>query len=138
VSTDATMKLFPYLILRSKKLISKLLAPYKEDLIAKDINLLDGTVLSIISKAKAKGCRPDELLPQSTGVIRNENASGMNATTQQGDIANIISKIYSDYEKSLRQSNSLDFDDLLLFGVKLFSQHKRAVQWCKHVLVDEL
>jgi DNA helicase II / ATP-dependent DNA helicase PcrA len=138
VSTDAITEPFTCLILRSKKLISKLLAPYKEDLIAKDINLLDGTVLSIISKAKAKGCRPDELLPQSTGVIRNENASGTNATTPQGDIANIVSKIYSDYEKSLRQSNSLDFDDLLLFGVKLFSQHKQAVQWCKHVLVDEL
>jgi DNA helicase II / ATP-dependent DNA helicase PcrA len=132
------MKPFPYLVLRSKKIISKLLVPYKEDLLAKDINLLDGTVLSIISKAKAKGCGPDAFLQQNTGVIRNENASGMNATTQQGDITNIVYKIYSAYEKSLRQSNSLDFDDLLLFGVKLFSQHKRAVQWCKHVLVDEL
>jgi DNA helicase-2/ATP-dependent DNA helicase PcrA len=49
-----------------------------------------------------------------------------------------VSDIYENYEKALKRSNSLDFDDLLLFGVKLFRNHPKAVDWCSHVLIDEL
>jgi DNA helicase II / ATP-dependent DNA helicase PcrA len=43
------------------------------------------------------------------------------------------------YQLALRKSNSLDFDDLLVYGVKLFEWNDgQLVKWCKHVLVDEL
>jgi len=50
----------------------------------------------------------------------------------------VFAEIYRDYEKSLRQSNSLDFDDLLVFGVRLFSRNSKYAAWCQHILVDEL
>ena len=49
----------------------------------------------------------------------------------------VVAEIYEEYENALRQSNSLDFDDLLVFGARLFA-HRPVVTWCKHVLVDEL
>ncbi|KAF8896349.1 P-loop containing nucleoside triphosphate hydrolase protein [Infundibulicybe gibba] len=56
---------------------------------------------------------------------------------KDNDSLKFVAGIYEKYERLLRQSNSLDFDDLLLFGVQLFTQHKRAVSWCQHILVDE-
>jgi DNA helicase-2/ATP-dependent DNA helicase PcrA len=113
--------------------------PYKEILVAKNINLSEGTVLSIISKAKAKGHGPDEMSSQTQVGARKEKVPvSSDDVPQKGDIDIIVSKIYKDYESYLRKNNSLDFDDLLIFGVKLFSRHRKAVQWCKHVLVDEL
>ena len=55
----------------------------------------------------------------------------------EGDLGEIIATVYKDYEKTLRETNSLDFDDLLVFGVKMFAGHKKASSWCRHVLVDE-
>ncbi|KAJ7929059.1 P-loop containing nucleoside triphosphate hydrolase protein [Mycena leptocephala] len=92
----------------SKKIISGLLKPFKDFLSSKDISLKDGTVLSHISKAKAKGLTP-----------KNSWQNTVKPKT------------------ALRRSNSLDFDDLLLFGVKLFTEHPPATSWCRHVLVDE-
>lgn len=55
----------------------------------------------------------------------------------RGDLGRIIATIYKEYEKTLRSTNSLDFDDLLVYGVKLFGKHRKAAAWCRHVLVDE-
>src|SRR5439155_14977882 len=52
-----------------------------------------------------------------------------------------IAKVYSYYLKALKESNALDFDDLLLKTVELFEQSERvrekyATQF-RHVMVDE-
>ncbi|MDR2590673.1 MAG: UvrD-helicase domain-containing protein, partial [Oscillospiraceae bacterium] len=53
----------------------------------------------------------------------------------------IIGQIYMEYEKRLVNSNSLDFDDLILLTVRLFKEHPdvlvRYQKRFKHVLVDE-
>lgn len=49
-----------------------------------------------------------------------------------------IAEVYEEYQKTLRRSNSLDFDDLLVKGVQLFREHPSASSWCEYVLVDEL
>ncbi|EMD33499.1 hypothetical protein CERSUDRAFT_57154, partial [Gelatoporia subvermispora B] len=100
----------------SKKLIAKLLKTYKSQSFA----LSDSQVAAIISKAKAKGYSPQQLTLLGS---------------QTSDYAT-VAEIYEEYESALRQSNSLDFDDLLVFGARLFA-HRRVVEWCKHVLVDE-
>jgi DNA helicase-2/ATP-dependent DNA helicase PcrA len=95
--------------------------------------------MSLISKAKSKGHSPDEIIAQNQRRTIPDNVSGTaHVICKPDDIDSIVAAIYKDYEKHLTQNNSLDFDDLLLYGVKLFSQHQRAVRWCKHVLVDEL
>jgi DNA helicase-2/ATP-dependent DNA helicase PcrA len=124
---------------RSKKMLSNLLKPYESYLAAKDIVLKEGTMLSRISKAKAKGYTAADVLAQNRTNNRKENGSGTpDRNMPLYDIDRIVAEIYHEYERSLRRNNSLDFDDLLLFGVKLFSQHEKAVNWCRHVLVDEL
>jgi ATP-dependent DNA helicase UvrD/PcrA len=49
--------------------------------------------------------------------------------------------VYSRYEKRLRETGAVDFDDLLLLVVKLFQESKETLAWYrglwKHVLVDE-
>jgi DNA helicase-2/ATP-dependent DNA helicase PcrA len=90
--------------------------------------------MSLISKAKAKGQNADDLLPgpPSASQPRPPPLAGAN------DIQFIVSQVYCEYERVLRRNNCLDFDDLLLFGVRLFSEHPNSAAWCRHVLVDEL
>ncbi|KAJ7050825.1 P-loop containing nucleoside triphosphate hydrolase protein [Mycena amicta] len=112
----------------SKKIISNLLKPYKDVLASKDLSLKEGVALSHISKAKAKGLSAKEYIAEHKKPA---------ASNDDSDIRTIIGSLYTEYEKSLRRSNSLDFDDLLLFGVKLFAENPTATSWCRHVLVDE-
>ena len=48
---------------------------------------------------------------------------------------------YDEYEKSLKRSNAIDFDDLLLLPIKLFSEHKEVLEkyqeQYKYVFIDE-
>lgn len=46
-------------------------------------------------------------------------------------------QLYAEYEEALRESNSLDFDDLLVFGLRLFRSAPRVLESCFHILVDE-
>lgn len=63
-----------------------------------------------------------------------------------GEMANtekqkLIFKVYAEYEKLLRESRALDFDDLLLKSVELFRKNQEIlVKWqnkLTHILVDE-
>ncbi|MCO5576835.1 hypothetical protein L7F22_030655 [Adiantum nelumboides] len=49
----------------------------------------------------------------------------------------LIGHTYIEYETHLRDINSLDFDDLMMFGLRLFSEHGRVIANLRHVLVDE-
>ncbi|EIW84369.1 P-loop containing nucleoside triphosphate hydrolase protein [Coniophora puteana RWD-64-598 SS2] len=111
----------------SKKIIAGLLKEQKQVLAAQDISLKEATILSMISKAKAKGHTPDHL-----ASVAQTMPNGI-----QGEINAVVAELYRDYEKALRTSNSLDFDDLLVFGVKLFAHYPERAAWCRHVLVDE-
>ncbi|KAJ6463267.1 P-loop containing nucleoside triphosphate hydrolase protein [Mycena vitilis] len=117
----------------SKKIISGLLKPYKDVLSSRDISLKDGTVLSYISRAKSKGLNAKEFIAEHSKT-KDRRFSDFDP---QDEIQRIVGHIYQEYEKALRRHNSLDFDDLLLFGVKLFTEHPPATSWCRHVLVDE-
>lgn len=50
-------------------------------------------------------------------------------------------KVYEEYEKSLKSSNAMDFDDLLLRPIELFEQHPKVLEKYqdrfRHILVDE-
>ncbi|KAG1762716.1 P-loop containing nucleoside triphosphate hydrolase protein [Suillus occidentalis] len=65
------------------------------------------------------------------------SSKAISSTSTNEHFQRVFAEIYRDYEKTLRTNNSLDFDDLLLFGVRLFSQHPRYAAWCQHILVDE-
>ncbi|MEK9139012.1 MAG: UvrD-helicase domain-containing protein, partial [Bacteroidota bacterium] len=52
-----------------------------------------------------------------------------------------VSRTYSLYQEQLKQSNGLDFDDLLMLTVKLFEQHQDVLGYYQglfhHILIDE-
>ena len=52
-----------------------------------------------------------------------------------------LADIYKVYEKMLRENDALDFDDLLLFPIQIFSDHpkilKKYQNFWKYILVDE-
>ncbi|KAI0635844.1 UvrD-helicase-domain-containing protein [Trametes polyzona] len=127
----------------SKKIMTKLLDPHKDTFANANITLKPNTVLAIISKVKAKGWtaadarRRVEERNAETFQQRQARLLTEKPDLWEGEIGNILADVYKNYERILRESNSLDFDDLLLFGVKLFRNHAKASSWCRHVLVDE-
>ncbi|KZT73601.1 UvrD/REP type DNA helicase [Daedalea quercina L-15889] len=135
----------------SKKIVKKLLEDHLRLLADKNISLTEGTVTSMISQAKARGETADDY--QSRCLQRKSNGSrnrlhsrlhdegdsdeGESQLLQDTTALAVIAEVYKDYECKLRESSSLDFDDLLLFGVRLFTTYPTVGEWCRHVLVDE-
>ena len=85
------------------------------------------TILTYISRAKDEMIAAGDFFDsaQATGDIRRK----------------IIGRAYIEYEKRMRSSNSLDFDDLILFTVRLFQECPDVLEHYqrrfKYVLVDE-
>jgi DNA helicase II / ATP-dependent DNA helicase PcrA len=116
----------------SLKIIKTIMKKYKEALEERDVKLEDRQVQSTISKAKSKG--------QTASDLRERNrVTFVNGTSSiAAFLDTIVVEVYEIYEKTLKDNNALDFDDLLLYGSRLFGENKKAVGWCKYVLVDEL
>ncbi|KAG6899559.1 hypothetical protein C0993_009228 [Termitomyces sp. T159_Od127] len=124
----------------SRKILATIIKAHKDYMEEKGITLTENGVQSMISKAKAKGQTPNDVL-RKAGVNRSRSANAPpdpNDGPRLNQIEYIVGLTYEQYELTLRRNNSLDFDDLLLYGVRLFDGFKQTVSWCKYVLVDEL
>ncbi|BEI85006.1 hypothetical protein CcaverHIS002_0504070 [Cutaneotrichosporon cavernicola] len=108
-----------------KKIMARLLKERKDELVAVRMSLKEGVVLSEISKAKAKGETPDGMAVRAA----QDNVETSTLT--------VIAELYGEYEAALREAGSLDFDDLLLFGLRLFREQPGILESCTHILVDE-
>ena len=95
--------------------------------VLKDLNIDEkqyrpASIHNVISNAKNAMQGPGEL---KTGTYREE----------------IAKRVYEQYEKILRSSNALDFDDLLMWTVRLFEENTQVREKYgkrfEHVLVDE-
>ncbi|KAH7884318.1 P-loop containing nucleoside triphosphate hydrolase protein [Phlebopus sp. FC_14] len=109
----------------SKKIVANLL---KDHFTSSELTIKEGLVSSMISKAKAKGDRPRDMYRHA--------AKGAKSKLPK-PLQHLVADVYEEYENFLRQNNSLDFDDLLVFGVRLFTENPQHTKWCRHVLVDE-
>ncbi|KDR76278.1 hypothetical protein GALMADRAFT_225966 [Galerina marginata CBS 339.88] len=124
----------------SKKLIGALMDPYSDYMMKHDITLSEGNAASAISKAKAKG---QSAAMMHAEVEKNEALSKRHLPPQppgseeRKGVQRILAEVYIGYEKVLKENSALDFDDLLIYGVKLFTTHQESVIWCRHILVDE-
>ncbi|KAG7451185.1 UvrD-helicase-domain-containing protein [Guyanagaster necrorhizus] len=113
-----------------KKIISSLLKERKDYMVSNDIEIQPGNLQSKISKFKARGLSAEDVLTMTPAVHPNEHNTVL-------VLDRLIAELYSGYQGKLKKNNSLDFDDLLVVGLKLFSGHRKAVSWCRHILVDE-
>lgn len=85
-----------------------------------DKSLAPRRVLNDISRAKEKLVEPEKFEDQVGGIV---------------------SRIYTEYQKRLRQANALDFDDMLLYAVRMLRERPDVLEnyasRFQHVLVDE-
>lgn len=105
--------------------MSRLLKARAEELAQAHISLKEGVVLNDISKSKAKGESPEGM---AVRAAKQEVGSNVLA---------VIAQLYKEYELALRDAGALDFDDLLVFGLRLFKEHPDILVKCLHILVDE-
>ncbi len=103
-----------------RRLIRKIL----EELNNSELELAPREIIGRISYAKNHDVQPERY-----------------AERFPSDVAEDIELIYARYNSRLRQSNSLDFDDLLLMSVKVLKKHaelkKYYSDWYRYILVDE-
>ena len=82
-------------------------------------------ILSSISRAKNEMLEPDEFSKMYKGDFRMETTA----------------KIYSLYQKMLKQNNALDFDDIIMYTLKLFQENPTVLSYYqdkfKYIHVDE-
>lgn len=82
-------------------------------------------ILSGISKAKDNMLFPEDIEASVGGDFRKS----------------IISKVYTEYQKRLKNSNALDFDDIIMLTVQLFIDFPDVLEYYqnryRYILVDE-
>lgn len=88
-------------------------------------NTKERTLLSVISSAK------DELI---TPAVFMQNAAGDYNQER-------YAKVYTEYQKRLKQNNALDFDDLIFKTIELFENHADILAYYQrrfqYIMVDE-
>ena len=88
-------------------------------------NFNPNSIRSIISMLKNNRISPEEYIKDNHSLYRER----------------MIGEIYKLYNKKLKKSNSLDFDDLLLKALELIENHEDVADYYKnkfnHILVDE-
>ncbi|KAI0259900.1 P-loop containing nucleoside triphosphate hydrolase protein [Gloeopeniophorella convolvens] len=110
----------------SESLIARCINSFKGNIAKVDAEVKPGTIRSTISNAKSRGFGPREFLEDAAKKWVKPDA-----------FTEVVGEIFREYNNELRASNSLDFDDLLLYGVRLFKRHQKVAAWCQHILVDE-
>ena len=89
-----------------------------------DRNIQPRAVLSAISRAKTGGMDAETF-----------------AEKAYGHFAQSVAPVYRDYERRLLDSNSMDFDDLLVLALRLIEEReevrRRYAEQFQHILVDE-
>jgi len=79
---------------------------------------------AVISYAKNNSWTPEEYLEHSSDFEAEQ-----------------ISRVYEAYQRFLKRSNAVDFDDLILLTVSLFSENRgireRYGDWYRYLLIDE-
>ncbi len=82
-------------------------------------------VIGLISRYKDKGCTPEEMMldaGKDTRILKS-------------------AEIYSEYQRELKQSGALDFDDIIMLTDRLFTEHTDVLnqyrQQFDYILVDE-
>ncbi len=116
---------------------------YKKDFVIYDSDDQISTVKKVMKEVQIN---PEQFKPTSVLAHISNAKNELKTAEDYSDIAGDyfqenISKIYNGYQKKLLESNAMDFDDLIMQTIVLFSKNpevlKKYQNWYKYVLVDE-
>lgn len=83
------------------------------------------SVLSSIGKAKDEMQTPEDYANESSGDYR----------------ASVVGKLYKSYQQTLKNANAVDFDDIIVLTVRLFTEFPEVLEHYqnryKYIMVDE-
>jgi DNA helicase-2/ATP-dependent DNA helicase PcrA len=116
--------------------------------LTRDFVIYDSSDQLAVVKQALKDAKVDEsLLPPRAALGRISHAKNRMQTPEslQAAASNLrdedVAKVYARYASALRDSNALDFDDLLLKTVDLFERsapvHEKYASQFRYVMVDE-
>ncbi len=113
---------------------------YKRNFVIYDESEQLAAIKKILSHISAKGEKTDPKLILSF-LSRFKNGGTSSGASVDPSVAAVASHILSRYESALRACNAVDFDDLILLTLKLFTEHADALAACRdhyrYLMVDE-
>jgi DNA helicase II / ATP-dependent DNA helicase PcrA len=113
---------------------------YKRNFVIYDESEQLGVIKKILSHISAKGEKTD---PGAVLSLLSRFKNGGEQSTIFGDpsVRALAQHVRSRYESALHACNAVDFDDLILLTLKLFTEHPDALESCRaryrYVMVDE-
>ena len=109
---------------------------YKKNFTIYDEGDQSGLIKKIITKTAAIGEKLEPAVAKS--LISKAKNNGWNAPQ---DEKTLLGSVFARYQAELKQLNAVDFDDLLLLGVKLLAEHpdvrERWRNRFRYIMVDE-
>ena len=113
---------------------------YKKNFVIYDQTEQLGVVRRLLSHISDKSKKPDPYAILSL-ISRWRNSSGDTLKSDDPALAALAKRLVSDYRQTLKASNAVDFDDLILLALQLFEEHPAALEECRdryrYIMVDE-
>jgi len=113
---------------------------YKRNFVIYDESEQLGAVKKILAHISAKGEKTDPAAILSL-LSRFKNGGERGVLFSDPSVRAMAEMVRARYESALRACNAVDFDDLILLTLRLFSEHPEALAACRsryrYVMVDE-
>ncbi len=113
---------------------------YKKNFVIYDAAEQLGVVRRILSQISLGSRKPDPGAVLSL-ISRWRNTNSDELIAEDQDLAALAKRLVSTYQQTLKASNAVDFDDLILLVLRLFAECPEALDECRgryrYIMVDE-
>ena len=113
---------------------------YKENFVIYDATEQLGVVRRILSQISLGSKKPDPYAVLSL-ISRWRNSNSDELIAEDQDLAALAKHLVATYQQTLKASNAVDFDDLILLVLRLFGECPDALDECReryrYIMVDE-
>ena len=113
---------------------------YKKNFVIYDATEQLGVVRRILSQISLGSKKPDPYAVLSL-ISRWRNSNSDELIAEDQDLAAFAKRLVATYQQTLKASNAVDFDDLILLVLRLFAECPEALDECReryrYIMVDE-
>ena len=113
---------------------------YKKNFVIYDATEQLGVVRRILSQISLGSKKPDPYAVLSL-ISRWRNSNSDELIAEDQDLAALAKHLVATYQQTLKASNAVDFDDLILLVLRLFAECPAALDECReryrYIMVDE-